>query len=90
MIVGIDVGGEHLDARAFERSNYEYSRKLRELSSLEAGIQRFNVRLTDIAVKRVKVTIIFGIETTVQYWFRAIASEVWKKPRESVSWLGEE
>ncbi len=44
MIVGIDVGSETHYARAFDRRNYEYTKKLLEFSNTETKFVVSNAR----------------------------------------------
>ena len=51
LIVGIDVGRTTHYARAFERRNYEYSKKPFAFSNNEDGFMAFKSWIEDIAKK---------------------------------------
>ena len=69
LIVGIDVGSVTHYARAFDRRNYEYTKKPLEFSNTEEGFLTFKAWVEDVAKKYGKTAVIPGMEPTGHYWF---------------------
>lgn len=69
MIVGIDIGSEKHDARAFDYRGIELSDKPLEFNNSEEGFAELLAWMEDLKSKNGLDTVTPGMEPTGHYWY---------------------
>ena len=69
LVIGMDIGSEKHDARAFDSRGIEYSDATLEFSNTQEGFSAFDQWARSTACVNRKQRIIVGMEPTGHYWF---------------------